>query len=146
MPNTGTGVLLSEGVSNPTAAAAFQASDAPVTVTFASNGSGGYSYTATQTSSGGTTTTQTGTVAAGGTLDLDNPNGIDTGQDFQLTGSPANGDSFTIAPSKPQSVFTLLSNITSTLQNAGSTPAAAGGHPARVSTRTCPASPSTSRR
>ena len=45
------------------------------------------------------------------------------GMDFQLTGTPDSGDNFTISPSKPQSVFSLLSNITSALQNAGSTPA-----------------------
>jgi flagellar hook-associated protein 3 FlgL len=116
--NTGSAILLSEGVSNVTAAGKFQQGGLPITLTFTSNGSGGYTYTATQTSGGTTTTLQTGTVASGQTLDLTN-----VGVDFQLTGTPANGDSFTISPSKPQSVFSLLSNITSTLQNAGSTPA-----------------------
>jgi flagellar hook-associated protein 3 FlgL len=41
-----------------------------------------------------------------------------------LTGTPAAGDSFTVAPSQSQSVFTLMQNITTTLQSAGSTPAA----------------------
>jgi flagellar hook-associated protein 3 FlgL len=42
-----------------------------------------------------------------------------------LTGTPASGDSFTISPSTPQSVFTLLSNIANTLANPGTSPATA---------------------
>ncbi|HVE22004.1 MAG TPA: flagellar hook-associated protein FlgL [Acidocella sp.] len=117
--NTGTGVLLSDGVGNPTAATAFQQGNEPITVSFTTSGTGGVIYTATQTSSAGVTTTlATGPATSGTSLTLG-------GVDFQLTGTPAAGDSFTISPSRPQSVFTLLSNITTTLQTAGSTPAAA---------------------
>jgi flagellar hook-associated protein 3 FlgL len=123
--NKGTGVLLSEGESNATDAAAFQASGSSITLTFSTNSSGGYTYTATETSPSGTQTTLPGgTVTSGGSLNLTDASGNSIGVDFQLTGSPANGDSFTVSASKPQSVFTLLSSITSTLQNAGSTPAA----------------------
>jgi flagellar hook-associated protein 3 FlgL len=117
--NTGTGVLLSDGVSNPTAATAFQQGNTPITLTFNSTGGGPLTFTATQTSSTGTTTTlATGPATPGTSLTLD-------GMDFQLTGTPASGDSFTISPSTPQSVFTLLSNITSTLENPGTSPATA---------------------
>jgi flagellar hook-associated protein 3 FlgL len=119
--NAGTGVLLSEGVANPTTAATFQASGSAgaITLSFSSSGSGdGLTYTATQTTGGATTTLATGTVSSSDTsVTLD-------GLDFQLTGTPASGDSFTIAPSQSQSMFTLMQNITSTLQSAGSTPAA----------------------
>jgi flagellar hook-associated protein 3 FlgL len=42
------------------------------------------------------------------------------GVDFELSGAPASGDSFTVSPSRPQSAFALLQNIQTTLQNAGS--------------------------
>ena len=113
-PNTGTGVLISEGVASPTAAAAFQSGGSPITLSFASNGSGGLTYTATQTTGTTTTTLATGPVTSGLTLTLG-------GSEFQLTGTPAATDTFTIAPSQPQSAFALLSSIASTLQNAGST-------------------------
>lgn len=114
--NAGTGVLLSQGESNPTAAAAFQQGNQPITLTFASNPTGGLTFTATS----GTppTTLATGPATSGTSLTLD-------GMDFQLTGTPAAGDSFTISPSKPQSVFTLLSNITTTLESPGTSPASA---------------------
>jgi flagellar hook-associated protein 3 FlgL len=113
-PNTGTGVLISEGVASPTAAAAFQSGGSPITLSFTSNGSGGMTYTAKQTTGGTTTTLATGPVTSGLTLTLG-------GSEFQLTGTPAATDTFTIAPSQPQSAFALLSSIASTLQNAGST-------------------------
>jgi flagellar hook-associated protein 3 FlgL len=115
--NAGTGVLLSEGVSNPTTAAAFQQSNEPITLSFTTSGSGALTYTATQTVAGVPTTLSTGPATPGASLTLD-------GLDFQLTGTPANNDSFTISPSQPQSVFTLLSNITNTLQSAAGSPAA----------------------
>jgi flagellar hook-associated protein 3 FlgL len=42
---------------------------------------------------------------------------------FNLSGSPANGDSFTVSPSTQQSVFTTLSNLVQALRTPASTPA-----------------------
>ena len=44
------------------------------------------------------------------------------GVDYQITGSPSNGDTFTISPARPQSAFTLLQNIATALSSAASTP------------------------
>ncbi|HEY1858031.1 flagellar hook-associated protein FlgL [Acidocella sp.] len=117
--NTGSGILLPDGVTSPTAAAAFQASGQSGAVTVAFSGSGSdLSYTTSTTSAGGVTTTSSPvTVTSGSPLTID-------GMEFQLSGTPTSGDSFTIAPSQPQSAFSLLSSIASTLQNAGSTSAA----------------------
>lgn len=109
--NTGTGQLLSQGVVNASAAAAFQAGNSPIGLSF-STSSGQTTYTATQAG----TTLATGTVSGATTVQL-------AGVDYKITGSPAAGDSFTIAPSRPQSAFGLLKTIYSALATAGSTPA-----------------------
>jgi flagellar hook-associated protein 3 FlgL len=41
-----------------------------------------------------------------------------------VKGAPATGDAFTLAPSKPQSLFTTLANLVSTLQTPAATPGA----------------------
>jgi flagellar hook-associated protein 3 FlgL len=112
--NTGSGQILSEGTVNAPAANAFQQGNAPITVSFGTGGT----YTATQ----GGATIATGTLStapggAGTSLTL-------AGVDYNIIGAPASGDSFTIAPARTQSAFTLLQNIYSALANAGSTPAA----------------------
>jgi flagellar hook-associated protein 3 FlgL len=109
--NTGTGQLIPEGVVNAAAAAAFQSGGAAITVSFASSASG-VTYSATQAG----TTLATGAAKAGATLQL-------AGVNYQLTGSAAAGDSFTISPSRPQSAFALLQNLASVLSAAGNTPA-----------------------
>jgi len=117
--NTGTGVLLSEGVGNPAAASAFQQGNEPITVSFSNNAAGAVIFTATQTSAAGVTSTvATGPATSGTSLTLG-------GVDFQLTGTPAAGDSFTVAPSRPQTVFNLLNNISTTLQGSDNSPAQA---------------------
>jgi flagellar hook-associated protein 3 FlgL len=108
--NTGTGVLLSEGINNPTTAAQFQAQDNPITLTFA-EGANGLTYTATQNGA----TLGSGDVTSGLDLQLG-------GVDFALTGTPAAGDSFTISPSRPQTAFALLQSIATTLSTTGTTP------------------------
>jgi flagellar hook-associated protein 3 FlgL len=110
--NTGTGTLLSQGVVQSAAAASFQAGTDAITLSF-SGTSSNLTYTATQ----GGNTIATGTASSGSTIQL-------AGQNFQLNGTPAAGDSFTIAPSRPQTSFDLLQNIASTLSTATSTPAA----------------------
>jgi len=52
-----------------------------------------------------------GAVTSGTTLQLG-------GVDYQLSGTPAAGDNFTISPSRPQSAFSLLQNIAATLASA----------------------------
>jgi flagellar hook-associated protein 3 FlgL len=110
--NTGTGQILQQGVVNLAQASAFQSGNASVAVTFGANGS----YVETQ----GGATLASGTVmqnAAGtGTIQI-------SGMSFQVTGSPAAGDSFTISPSRPQTAFSLLQQIAGALQGAASTPA-----------------------
>jgi flagellar hook-associated protein 3 FlgL len=113
--NTGTGQVLQEGVVNAAAAQTFQSGNAPITLSFAVSG-GQTTYTATQ----GGATLSTGAVAQ-------NAQGQSSvqlaGVDYQISGSPANGDSFTLAPSRPQSAFALLKTIATALSSAGSTPA-----------------------
>ncbi len=110
--NTGTGTLTGQVV-NPSAAAAFQAGNTPITLSFA-QGASGLTYTAT---SGGSTIAS-GAVTSGQSLQL-------AGEDFTIAGTPASGDSFTLSPSRPQSAFSLLQTVASALATAASTPAAA---------------------
>jgi flagellar hook-associated protein 3 FlgL len=114
--NTGDATLLSEGVVTPATAAAFQTGDVPITLSFASSGIGNLTYTATQ----GGTTVATGSVptnsTTGTTIEL-------AGQDFLLNGLPAAGDSFTISPSRPETVFALLQNLAATMSTSAGSPA-----------------------
>ena len=113
--NTGDATLLSEGIVTPATAAAFQTSDEPITVSFASSGIGNLTYTATQNGS----TIATGNVPTnsitGTTIEL-------AGQDFQLNGLPDAGDSFTISPSRPQTVFSLLQSLAATMSASAGSP------------------------
>jgi flagellar hook-associated protein 3 FlgL len=110
--NTGSGQVIPQGTVNAAAANAFQAGNAPITVSFSTSG-GVTSYSATQ----GGSTIATGPLAGSATtVQL-------AGVDYQITGKPVAGDSFTIAPSRPQSAFALLKTIYNALANAGSTPA-----------------------
>ncbi len=59
-------------------------------------------------------------------MSLYGTNATDFGASVTITGAPANGDSFSIAPSANQSVFTTLSNLITSLEsNATGTPAGA---------------------
>lgn len=111
--NTGSGQVISNGVISASTADAFQQGNSPITITFGTGGT----YTASQggsTISTGTLSTSAGT--SGTSVQL-------AGVEYDITGSPASGDSFTIAPSRTQSVFTLLSNIYNAMATAGSTSA-----------------------
>jgi len=110
--NTGTGQVIPEGTVNASAANAFQQGNAPITITFGT----GNSYTATQGGSTLATGTLTTAGSSGTSVQL-------AGVDYNITGTPASGDSFTIAPARTQSAFTLLKSIASALASAGSTPA-----------------------
>jgi len=111
--NTGNATLVSQGTSNPAAASAFQSGTAPITISFA-QGASGLTYTETQNGA----TISTGNATSGTSLQV-------AGLDYQLNGTPAAGDSFTISPSRPQSAFSLLQNIAATLSSASSNPAQA---------------------
>ena len=111
-PNTGTGQLIAQGTASASAAATFQSSPTPasdITLTFQAGTNGGTTYTASQNG----TTLSTGAVTSNMTLQLG-------GVNYELTGTPAANDSFTIAPSRPQSAFALLQNIYTALSGAGS--------------------------
>ncbi len=111
--NTGTGQIVPEGTVNAAAANAFQQGSSPITITFGT----GSTYTATQggsTIASGTLSTASG--SSGTSVQV-------AGVDYNITGAPASGDSFTIAPARTQSVFTLLQNIVTALGSAGTTPA-----------------------
>jgi flagellar hook-associated protein 3 FlgL len=116
--NTGSGQLIPQGVVNATAANAFQSGTTSITLSFAAGAGNTTTYTAVQ----GGTTIATGTLpvtaTSGTTASLQL-----AGVDYNITGTPAAGDSFTIAPSRPQSAFALLQSIYTTLSNAGGTPA-----------------------
>ena len=114
--NTGDGTLLSEGVVTPATAAAFQSGSSPITVSFASSGIGNLTYTATQNGSAIATGAVPTNSTTGTTIQL-------AGQDFLLNGLPAAGDSFTISPSRPQTVFSLLQNLAGTLSASAGSPA-----------------------
>jgi flagellar hook-associated protein 3 FlgL len=107
--NTGGAVLISDGVASPSAAAAFQSGSAPVTLNFATV-AGSLTYTTTQAG----VTSAAAPATSGMSLQLG-------GIDYQLTGTPAAGDSFTVSPSRPQSAFTLLQGLAKTLSQTGST-------------------------
>ncbi|HQT46411.1 MAG TPA: flagellar hook-associated protein FlgL [Acidocella sp.] len=113
--NTGTGQVLQEGVVNAAAAHAFQAGNSPITLSFAVSG-GQTTYTATQ----GGATLSSGPV----TQNTQGQSSVQLGGvDYQISGAPANGDSFTLSPSRPQSAFDLLKTIATALSSAASTPA-----------------------
>jgi flagellar hook-associated protein 3 FlgL len=117
--NTGTGTLLQEGVVTPATAAAFQTGDEPITLSFAAAGSS-LTYTATQngnTVGTGTIDSSTSASISGTTIEL-------AGQSFQLNGTPAAGDSFTISPSRPQTAFDLLQSVAAAMS--GTTASASG--------------------
>lgn len=114
--NTGDATLLATGVVTASSATAFQEGNTPVTLTFGSSAGGKTTYTATMGSA---------TIGSG---PVNNSNGASTtvtlkGVEFKLSGQPAAGDTFTINPARPQSVFALAKKISSALASPGSTSA-----------------------
>src|SRR5580692_3199759 len=94
--NTGSGVVGATTVSNP---AAYDGG------TYAISFAAGGAYTVKE----GATVVATGTYTDGGTIAF---NGVQV----TLSGQPATGDSFTLAPSTNQSLFTTVQNLVSALQ------------------------------
>jgi flagellar hook-associated protein 3 FlgL len=110
--NSGTATLLPVGLSNEASAAAFQQGSKPITVTFATGATGTLVYQASQ----GGVTIGSGPATSGGNIGLD-------GIEYSLSGTPQLGDSFTISPARPQSVFDLTQSIQQALATPGYTPA-----------------------
>ena len=105
--NTGTGIIDAGSVTNQPAWVPGQ-----YTITF----SDATDYTVTD-GTGATVASGSYNSANGGEIAFD---GIQAG----ITGAPAAGDTFTLAPSGTQSVFNTLDNLVSALSNAGSSAAA----------------------
>jgi flagellar hook-associated protein 3 FlgL len=100
--NTGSGVVGATTVSNP---AAYDGG------TYAISFAAGGAYTVKE----GATVVTTGTYTDGGTIAF---NGVQV----TLSGQPATGDSFTLAPSANQSLFTSVQNLINALQTGISAP------------------------
>jgi flagellar hook-associated protein 3 FlgL len=100
--NTGSGVVGATSVSNP---AAYDGG------TYAISFAAGGAYTVKE----GATVVTTGTYTDGGTIAF---NGVQV----TLSGQPATGDSFTLAPSANQSLFTSVQNLVNALQTGISAP------------------------
>ena len=105
--NSGSGIVGATTVSNP---AAYDGGTYAITFT----APGTY-----QVTKGGVPVT-TGTYTDGGTIAF---NGVQV----TLSGQPATNDSFTLAPSTNQSLFTTVQNLVSALQTGVSTPASSTG-------------------
>jgi flagellar hook-associated protein 3 FlgL len=101
--NTGSGVVGATTVSNP---AAYDGGT--YAITFTAPGT----YQVTE----GATVVTTGTYTDGSTIAF---NGVQV----TLNGQPATGDSFSLAPSANQSLFTTVQNLVNTLQSGVATPA-----------------------
>ena len=65
-----------------------------------------------------------GTTVSAGNAYVDGTAITVAGMQTTVKGAPATGDAFTLAPSKPQSLFTTLANLVSTLQTPAATPGA----------------------
>src|SRR5580698_1312853 len=100
--NTGSGIVGATTVTNP---AAYDGG------TYAISFAAGGAYQVTE----GATVVTTGTYTDGGTIAF---NGVQV----TLSGQPATGDSFTLAPSTNQSLFTTVQNLVSALQTGISSP------------------------
>jgi flagellar hook-associated protein 3 FlgL len=102
--NTGSGSISSGSVTNPS-----QLTGDNYTITI---GAGGSTYSVEDT----TTNTAVVTNAA-----LSNPTTLNfAGMQMSISGTPSAGDTFTVAPSTNQSIFTTLSNVISALQTSTS--------------------------
>jgi flagellar hook-associated protein 3 FlgL len=102
--NTGSGAISAGSVVTPGALTGDH-----YVVTF---GAGGGSYSVLDSNTG-STVVNNATYTAGSPITV-------AGMQFSISGTPAAGDTFTLAPSTNQSIFSVLSSAISALQNAGS--------------------------
>src|SRR5208282_5954267 len=111
--NTGTGVIDAGSVTDASAwQTAATTAPGPYTITFTDASD----YTVTD-GAGATVTTGTYSSSAGGEIAF---NGVQVG----ISGAPAAGDTFTVAASGRQGVFTTLDNLVSALNTTGGSAAA----------------------
>ena len=101
--NTGTGLIGATTVSN---AAAYD--DGTYQIQFTPAGGGAYNIVNATTNA----TVASGTYTDGATISFD-------GLQIALSGTPAAGDSFTVAPSTNQSLFTTVQNLVNAVQSGG---------------------------
>jgi flagellar hook-associated protein 3 FlgL len=101
--NTGSGLIGATTVSN---AAAYDGGTYQIEFTPA--GGGAYNIV-----NAGGTTVSSGTYSSGSNISFD-------GLQIALSGTPAAGDSFTVAPSSNQSIFTTVQNLVTALNSGGS--------------------------
>lgn len=106
--NTGTGVIGSNSV---TSSSAWKAGSPPYTISFTETGSGVSPPTLqyTVTDSTGAAVVPATSFTAGQTISFN-------GAELTVSGTPNAGDTFTVAPSSAQSVFTTLQNLVTALQ------------------------------
>jgi flagellar hook-associated protein 3 FlgL len=98
--NTGSGIVGLNSVTDPTA---WAAGSPPYTITFSSPSA----YAVTDSTGA---SVQTGTFASGQTLSFN-------GAQLEIDGTPAAGDTFSVAPSSNQDMFTTLQNLVSALNS-----------------------------
>ena len=105
--NTGTGVISTGSVTDPTVL-----TGSTYTITFTS----ATTYDVVDATSS-TTVSSGNTFVSGGSISFN-------GMQVQISGAPASGDSFTIAPSANQSIFTTVNDLINMLQTPVSNPKA----------------------
>ena len=108
--NTGTGVL---GATTVTNTAAYNGDSYVITFNAPSTGVTANTYNLTDTTTG---TTVTAAYTDGQAITFN-------GGQVNLTGQPAVGDTFSVAPSSNQSIFTTVSNLVTALQSGASSSA-----------------------
>jgi flagellar hook-associated protein 3 FlgL len=111
--NSGTGVITPGSVTN---AAALTGDNYQINFSVAGAAT---TYSVVDTTTG-TTVQAAQPYTSGNAISFD-------GMQMQITGVPANGDQFAVAPSTDQSVFTTLTNLINALNTPASTPTALAG-------------------
>ncbi|HEX7326797.1 MAG TPA: flagellar hook-associated protein FlgL [Rhodanobacteraceae bacterium] len=101
--NAGSASATVTGLTSGSAAQAFRESASPYTISFSTVG-GQLGYTVTR----GGTVVSTGAYTEGMTLPL-------SGMDVAFSGTPQNGDAFTLAPAKPTGLFAILQQLSAAL-------------------------------
>lgn len=108
--NTGTATATLASITDQSAAASFRrsGSSSAYNVSF-SNSASGLQYTISQ----GGSTVSSGAFSPGMSLQIGS-----SGMTVRFDGAPASGDQFTLSPSRQQSVFDTLDNLSSAMQQA----------------------------
>jgi flagellar hook-associated protein 3 FlgL len=113
--NTGSATLLATGIDNAGSATSFQSGSKSVTVSFGSS-AGKTTYKAVS----GSATLSSGVV---NTSNGNQQTIVVDGIQLSLAGNPQAGDQFTVAPARPESVFSLVQKMQKALSSPGTTPA-----------------------